>query len=464
MGHPGMAEEIAARARAAGSLQESLAPTKPSISSDEQAQLNDIISAAEAGGHAQQPPLQSYGSGAGPGGGPGYGQAPHQPYGGGAGQPHGGGPGGGAGQPYGAGPGHGQAPPQPYGAGPGYGQAPPQPYGAGPGGGPGQPYGGAPFGGANLGIQNAQFGASAHQQPYGHPGHYQEAMTEQVRPLRAPGYSGDLSAWDDTLTTQMLVFGVLLVACFVAPWAVGGGKTMFAWSVFSVEGAPFVAKMVPILLAATGLISVVVGALRLSSFTRALAGTVIGLAPLAFQVATSKPIGWQLIVAVVATISLVTGLVVRSRHTDQILGRLLATIGVLAILALYLVPENDVMPIKGLIDQVSNLPGKAKLLPILGIGVGGISIGLVPFAATLLCLLVWLPSPSRAGAVVLAWVVLFWPFVAMIGALLLSENIVATLKSSLSVFIYLPLAGVAWFTLTSFGVAGVISEQLSSNS
>tara|TARA_R110002073_G_scaffold74100_7_gene181217 strand:+ start:11441 stop:12304 length:864 start_codon:yes stop_codon:yes gene_type:complete len=284
-------------------------------------------------------------------------------------------------------------------------------------------------------------------------------MTEQVKPLRAPGYSGDISEWDESLTTQMLVFGVLLVACFVAPWAVGGDKTVFAWSIFSIDGAPFAAKMIPILLAVTGVVSVALGALRLAPAARAFAATAVGLSPIVFQLATAKPFRWQLAVAIVGSLSLVTGLIIRSRHGNLMLGRILATVGVLAILALYLIPENDVMLVKVLLDQISDAPGKAKVLPIVGLGLGGVAFGLIPLLLTISCLLVWLPAPSRAGTPVLVWMVIFWPLVATLASLLLSEDIVASIKASLSIFLYLPLAGAAWLTLGSFGIAGVVSQR-----
>jgi len=284
-------------------------------------------------------------------------------------------------------------------------------------------------------------------------------MTEQVKPLRAPGYSGDISAWDESLTTQMLVFGVLLVACFVAPWAVGGEKTIFAWSIFSAEGAPFAAKMGPILLAVTGVVSVALGALRLAPSVRAFAATAIGLSPLVFQLVTAKPFRWQAVVAVIGSVCLVTGLIVRSRHCELMLGRILATVGVVAILALYLIPENDVMFVKALLDFVADAPGKAKVIPIFGMGVGGLALGLIPLLLTIACLLVWLPSTSKAGTPVLVWSVLFWPLIATLAALLVTEDIVATIKASLSTFLYLPLSGAAWLALASFGIAGVVSQR-----
>jgi len=266
--------------------------------------------------------------------------------------------------------------------------------------------------------------------------------------------------WDESLTTQMLVFGVLLIACFVAPWAVGAGKTVFSWSILSVNGAPFVAKMVPLLLAVTGISSIALGALKLGSSVRAMAAAGIGLSPIVFQMATADPIGWQTIVGALSGILLITGLVVRSRRTTAIHGRILATVGVVGMLALYLVPENDTMLVKMLLDMLADIPGKGKLIPILGQGVGGLVVGLLPLLLTLLCLLVWLPSDGRAGTHILVWMVIFAPLLASLGALAISEDILPALKSSLASVFYLPLAGAAWMTLAGFGLGGVISEKI----
>jgi hypothetical protein len=256
----------------------------------------------------------------------------------------------------------------------------------------------------------------------------------------------------------MLVFGVLLIACFVAPWAVGGDKTVFSWSIFSGEGVPWSAKLLPILLAATGVVAVALGAIKLSVTSRAFAATGIGLAPILYFVVS--PFVWQGAVGAVGAVMLVSGLIVRSRFPEAKMGRIVATIGVLAILALYLIPSNGAMPIKGLIDAISAMPGKAKVLPIIGMaGAGGLA-GLLPLLLTLLGLLVWLKGPGKAGTNTLAWTILFWGLVASVAALLVSGAVIDTLKSGLFAILYLPLAQVAWMSLACFGIAGVLGSQL----
>jgi hypothetical protein len=257
----------------------------------------------------------------------------------------------------------------------------------------------------------------------------------------------------------MLVFGVLLIACFVAPWAVGGEKTQFSWSIFSVDGAPWSMKLLPILLAATGVVSVILGALKLSVTSRAFSATAIGLAPILYFIVGSSPFAWQSAVGAVGTVMLISGLILRSRFPDAKMARVVATVGVLALVALYLIPSNGAMPIKGIFDQLSGLPGKAKLIPIIGGGMGGAS-GLIPLLLTVGGLVVWLKGPGKAGTNGLAWAMLFWSLIAAIAALLLGGAVIDALKAGLSTYLYLPLANVAWMSLACFGVAGVLGSQL----
>jgi hypothetical protein len=256
----------------------------------------------------------------------------------------------------------------------------------------------------------------------------------------------------------MLVFGVLLIACFVAPWAVGGDKTTFSWSVFSGEGVPWSAKLLPILLAATGVISVGLGALSLSGTSRSFSATAIGLAPILYFI-VGPGFVWQTAVGAVGAVMLISGLILRSRYPDAKMAKIVATVGVLALVALYLIPSNGAMPIKGVFDMLSAMPGKAKIIPIIGGGIGG-TTGLLPLLLTVMGLLVWLKGPGKAGTHTLAWTMLFWVLLASIVSLLVGGAVIDTLKGGLSIYLYKPLASVAWMSLACFGIAGVLGSQL----
>lgn len=248
----------------------------------------------------------------------------------------------------------------------------------------------------------------------------------------------------------MLVFGVLLVACFVAPWAVGGEKTVFSWTILSGDGA-LATKLFPILLVATGAIAVAFGTLKLSSSTRAFAAVGLGLAPILVAIVNLDPIAWQPIVGQVGAVALITGLVLRSRYFESQLSRIFVTVGVLALLALYLIPVNGALPIKGVFTSIADLPGKSKVMPIVS--------DVIPLLLTLGALVAWLAKASRVGTHVLAWTLLFWGLVTSIVGLLLGPEIVASLKGGLKPVFYVPLSQAAWMSLACFGLAGVLGDQ-----
>jgi hypothetical protein len=291
--------------------------------------------------------------------------------------------------------------------------------------------------------------------------------TELVRPLRppqqtpyaVPAYGAPrpggppIEPWVESIKTLLLVYGVLLVACFVAPWAVGEGQTTFSWTLLKAPG--FAAKLLPSSIIATGLIAVLLGAIPMDTQVRGIIALVIGLGPLV-ALTTVPSFEWRGTVMVVGQVLLVTGLLLRSQYAHAMLGRALATVGVVVVLALYLIPENGVLPLVGMFKGLGAVPGKAKVAFIIGAWGGSV----VPLVITLACLLVWIPGPGAAGTGILAWTVIVWAIVAAIVGLLLQEAIGAELKSNLSAFIYTPVALSAWLAFAGYGSATVFGKSL----
>ena len=460
MGYPGMASDMARQAGNARGKPASNSP--PAVSAFDQTQpvSNDPFRGPGGPGGPGGPPPGGFG-GPPPGGfgGPppgGFGGPPPgmggPPPGGFGGPPPGmgGPPPGGFGGPPPGGPGPYGGPP------PGYGGPPPGgPYGGPPPGGPPPGYGGPPpgYGGPPPGYGGPpQQGYGGPPPGYGHP------PTEQVRPLHGhrPPYlasesghraSNPIEPWAETLKTLMLVFGVLLVACFVAPWRVEPGHTIFSWTILGAEG-PASGKVMPILFAVTGVLAVVLGALPLATQVRAFAAAGIGLAPTIYG-AVAPPFVWQELIMVIGTVTLVSGLLIRSQYTGAILGRLMATIGAVCVLLVLLIPEGGGDP--PLIGAFKAL-GTNHTVPAL--------ILIVPAVLALVSLLVWLPGPGHAGAHIIAWIWIVWPLVASILGLIQGENIGAALKSSLDGFLYVPMAMMSWAALVGYGVASAAGKQL----
>jgi hypothetical protein len=405
--------------------------------------------------HAPQPPLHSYGP-------PhqqqplhSYGPPPLPPpqhnYGPPPGQGFGPGPGG-----PGAGPG--SHPQHPQGFGP-----PSDPAFVSPGPPPGYPQ---PKGG--FGPEPHVYGpppsGSGFNPVYGQPHVYgpppmgfHRPETDMVPPLRAPYLAMDgrrmsspMEPWAESLKTLMLVFGVLLVACFVAPWRVQPGETTFAWTILGSE-APAALKVVPVLFLATGVLAVVLGALPLAALARGFAAAGIGLAPIVY-LSVAPAFEWRELLGLIGAVTLVSGLLVRSHYTGALIGRLMATIGAVCVLLPHLIPiGGDTVPLVARLQMIADAPFEGKLEGI---------VALVPALLAVVAFLVWLPAPGRAGAHILAWLLIVWPLVGAIAVWLAHGDLGATLKDSLNAVLYMPLAAMAWAALTGYGVATVAGKQL----
>jgi hypothetical protein len=244
----------------------------------------------------------------------------------------------------------------------------------------------------------------------------------------------------------MLVFGVLLVACFVAPWRVVPGATIFSWTVLgAAEGAR--EMVMPVFFAATGVLAVVFGAIPLATLVRAFAAAGIGLAPVIYG-AVEPPFQWQELLGVIGSVTLISGLLVRSQYTGAIHGRIMTTIGAVCVLLPYLIPVGGQVPLVGAFKML----GTNQTVPAL--------LMLIPALLALVSLLVWLPAPGHAGAHIIAWVLIVWPLIASILGLLSGEGIGARLKGDLVGVLYAPMAIMSWNALVGYGVASVVGKQL----
>lgn len=310
------------------------------------------------------------------------------------------------------------------------------PYG-GPAPGMGGPYGGPPPG----------YGPGPGYGPQPGMGYDNRQGTEPVRHVRPYGGGVSSEPWVETLRTIMLVFGVLLVACFVAPWKVNPGQTIFSWTILGSE-APASMKILPILLAATGILSVFLGALPLATLPRGFAAALIGFGPMLYG-AVAPPFQWQELLGVVGAVTLVSGLLVRSHYTEAGIGRIMATIGAVCVLVPLLVPEGGGdPPIVGAFKML----GSNMTVPALNL--------LVPAVLALVSLIVWLPGPGRAGTNILAWIWIVLPLVLSLLNWLSGGEIGAVLKSNLDGVLYVPMAAMAWGALVGYGVATVVGKQL----
>lgn len=280
---------------------------------------------------------------------------------------------------------------------------------------------------------------------------YDDGLTEEVKPLRPPGDYGDALLWDSNLSTQLLVFGVLLIACIVAPWQINGSQTAFSWSVLS-QDLPLSAKLMPIVIGLTGIAAAVAGALRLGPNPRCLAAAGIGTLGLGYLLFGVGEIEWRSMTGVVGEVLLVSGLFLRGRNTEAMSGRVLATLGTLMVLSLYFIPDHGSMAFTSQLEAVGDNAGAMRLMPIVQ------DNGILRAILSAFGLLVWLPGTTRAATPFFAWSLLAWHVIAAIFVLVLQDNGLAALKSDLTQ-LFLPLASTAWLALCCFGSAGLIANR-----
>lgn len=285
--------------------------------------------------------------------------------------------------------------------------------------------------------------------------------TAQVQPLQAPPYLASESAarmgapaepWAETLKTIMLVFGVVLVACFVSPWSFGD-KLAFSWDTIK-SSQDSTQKLIPLLIGGTGLLAVVLSLLPLTVSVRGVAAAFLGVVPIGLQAFLLGELSWQGAVGFVGFVTLIPGLLLRSEYHGALAARIMVTIGVLCVLAPLLVPSGDTIPLVGLLKSIGSAPGKAKLIPI---------IEVVWVLLTLLALLAWLPPPGTAGAKVLAWVFIARPFFDPLVDTLLTADLAQlgpALKAGFFGMLLLPLVLMAWTALNGYGFASVVGKSL----
>jgi hypothetical protein len=267
--------------------------------------------------------------------------------------------------------------------------------------------------------------------------------------VTTPHRSGrPVEPWRDRLRLVMFVWGALAIGAFVTPLSID--PTTFHWdAILHGEG---IAKVVPLLLAAVGALSILLAAIPMHAVPRGALAAVLGLAGLVVPVCLLGLPPWQALIELGGTLALIPGLLARHEYVDATVPRVLVTIGVACALVIFLVPEGGEIPLVMLVKALIDAPGLAKIAPAIQVGT---------IALVVLALLVWLPAPATAGAKVLAWLVILWPtLIAQIGALLVTDDVGSAIKTRpyAAVMAWAPTA--AFFALASYGLATVIGKQL----
>jgi len=262
--------------------------------------------------------------------------------------------------------------------------------------------------------------------------------------------------WRDSLRLLMFLWGVALLAAFATPLQTSP-ELLFNWKAILADG-PLQARLLPLMLAAVGLLSVVVAAIPMPAGARGAIATLLGLAGIAVPVVLAGAVPpWQDLARLIGLLLLVPGLVLRNEYRDSLMSRMLVTLGAVGILLPLLLPQGGAIPLVSVFKALIDLPGSAKVEPALVLAL---------ITVVVMALLAWLPAPVTGGAKLWAWTLILWSLITHITNLLLHGNlgdvVTSTPNAALTSWIVGGGAGLgaAYLVLVGYGLASVVGKQL----
>ncbi|MBC7974314.1 MAG: hypothetical protein H7138_04960 [Myxococcales bacterium] len=286
---------------------------------------------------------------------------------------------------------------------------------------------------------------AAMPQPY----HASQSFAQARRPI---------DPWRDSLRAMMFIWGVLLLAAFATPLTTS--PLSFSWDlILAGEGT---ARLPPLMLAAIGLLSVVVAVIPMATVPRGMIAALFGLAGILVPILLVGVPAWQGLLAMIGTFVLVTGLLIRSEYRGSLLPRMLVTLGALALLVPFVLPDQGAIPLVSLFRALIDVPGAAKAGPALGLGLVTVVV--------LSLLFTWMPAPITGGARLWAWIVILWGLITHLTLLLLGGQLGDAISGSphaaLVPWVYGGVSptglalGSAYLVLVGYGLAATLSKQL----
>jgi hypothetical protein len=172
---------------------------------------------------------------------------------------------------------------------------------------------------------------------------------------------------------------------------------------------------------------VLLGSIPLPAQGRAVAAAVLGVTPLVYaSLAINPEAEWQYIASAAGVFLIPTGLLLKSAVPSSMLARVLTTVGALAVLAVWLVPVHDKIPVQAALDVLDT---KAKA----GVKAGAVAPLLYPLLA-IVSLLVWLPASGAAKA--LAWIWILGAIIVHFTILIVAGNIGDALEQSPNIALF----------------------------
>jgi hypothetical protein len=256
-----------------------------------------------------------------------------------------------------------------------------------------------------------------------------------------------IDPWRGALRVVMLLWGGVLLGAFATPLSTD--PMVFHWDIIS--DLPGNTKVEPMLLAAIGVLGILLAVIPMVTLPRGILATVLGLAGIVVPIALKGLPEWRSLLSQVGLLCLVPGLLVRQEYTDSLVARILVTIGVACTLAPLLVPNQGEIPLVVLFKELLHASDKTKALAVVELAI---------LISVLMSLLAGMPGPSTAGAKIFAWVVLSCSFFTLVTIRLIDGHVVEAVKASpfRALMIWAPTT--AYEVLAGYGVATVIGKQL----
>jgi hypothetical protein len=248
---------------------------------------------------------------------------------------------------------------------------------------------------------------------------------------------------------------VALLVAFATPLTTNP-KLTFHWNTL-IEGAG-IARLPILMIAAVGLLSLIVAAIPMQSTPRGLIAALLGLAGIAVPIALVGMPPWQALSSMIGALVLVPGLLVREEYRHATLPRILVTVGAIGVLLPFLVPQGGAIPLVAVFKTLFDHAGAGKVAPILALAL---------IVIVVMSLLAWLPAPVSGGAKVWAWLLILWALIVHVTLLIVGGNIGDAIKASPN-HALLPWVtsgeafaiGSAYLALVGYGLASVLGKQL----
>jgi hypothetical protein len=287
--------------------------------------------------------------------------------------------------------------------------------------------------------------------------HSPQQLTPQPLPTAPPPYLASQTAaraghpiepWKDALRIVMFVWGALTLCAFVTPMSLD--PIGFNWdAIIHANGTD---KLPPLIIAAVGVLAVVIAGIPMAALPRGILAAVLGLAGIFVPKLIHGAPPWQELLGLIAILALVPGLLLRNEYTESLLARILVTVGVICLLVPLLLPDHGEVPLVAMFKGLLDAPGKMKIGPAL-------ELGLIVIAV--MSLLAWMPGPATGGAKVFAWLLILWPtLISQIALLLVQGHLGDVVKESpfRATMSWAPAA--AYMALVGYGLATTFGKQL----